>query len=82
MHLLSATQERHVSDNDAARIVCSTFDKPYKEVAQSWKKVHKNQRDDHFFAQLDFDDGQAVFAKVSLSTIVPVRVTFAYLLLL
>lgn len=43
----------------------STFDPTYKTVADSWKRASKAERKDHFFAQLDFTDGQAIFAKVS-----------------
>jgi hypothetical protein len=44
----------------------SVFDPVYKTVGNSWKKASREERKDHFFGQLDFSDGQAVFAKVGL----------------
>jgi len=47
----------------------STFDPVYKTVADSWKRASGAERKDHFFAQLDFTDGQAIFAKVGIGTL-------------
>jgi oligosaccharyltransferase complex subunit gamma len=43
---------------------CRTFDPIFHEEAANWKRLPKDQRDDMFFAVLDFSDGQAVFQKV------------------
>jgi len=40
------------------------FDPSYNAVAKAWSKVSQEHRDDHFFATLDFDNGQDVFQKV------------------
>jgi len=40
------------------------FDPSWLAVAKAWSKVPKSQRDSHFFATLDFDDGQTVFQRV------------------
>ncbi|KIY70929.1 oligosaccharyl transferase subunit OST3/OST6 family [Cylindrobasidium torrendii FP15055 ss-10] len=47
---------------------CKNFDPSWNEVAQAWHKVPKAERDNHFFATLDFDDGQATFQKLGLSS--------------
>ncbi|KAJ9103622.1 hypothetical protein QFC19_004197 [Naganishia cerealis] len=43
---------------------CRTFDPIFKQEAANWKRLPKEQRDDMFFAVLDFTDGQQVFQKV------------------
>lgn len=40
------------------------FDPSWNAVAEAWTKVPKKHRDNHFFATLDFDNGQTVFQKV------------------
>jgi oligosaccharyltransferase complex subunit gamma len=47
----------------------SEFDPAWHQVAGSWKRQPKYTRDQHFFAQLDFADGQAVYQRVRLSLI-------------
>ena len=44
---------------------CSEFNPSWHQVAASWKKAPKYERDHHFFAQLDFADGQEIYKKVS-----------------
>lgn len=44
---------------------CRTFDPIFKQEAASWKRLPKDQREDMFFAVLDFADGQQIFQKVS-----------------
>jgi oligosaccharyltransferase complex subunit gamma len=44
---------------------CRTFDPIFKQEAASWKRLPKDQREDMFFAVLDFSDGQQIFQKVS-----------------
>lgn len=40
----------------------------FESVAKSWKKVPSKDRDQHFFATLDFKDGQDIFRKVGISS--------------
>ncbi|KAJ7905510.1 hypothetical protein B0H14DRAFT_2660569 [Mycena olivaceomarginata] len=40
----------------------------WHSVAKAWTKAPKAHRDNHFFATLDFDDGQAVFQKLGLAS--------------
>ncbi|KAK4684548.1 oligosaccharyltransferase complex subunit gamma, partial [Tremellales sp. Uapishka_1] len=47
---------------------CQEFDKSFHQVASSWKRQSQFERDQHFFAQLDFSDGQAVYQKLGLTT--------------
>lgn len=47
------------------------FEPAFTAVAKAWANAPKDQRDKHFFATLDFDDGPAVFQKV----IVPLCLT-------
>ncbi|KAG8884694.1 oligosaccharyl transferase subunit ost3/OST6, partial [Tulasnella sp. 403] len=42
---------------------CSIFKPNYDAVAQAWRKVPKEKRDYHFFATLDFSEGQEVFRR-------------------
>ena len=46
--------------------VIRVFDPSFRSVAQAWRSVPKTARDSHFFASLDFADGQDVFRKVCL----------------
>jgi oligosaccharyltransferase complex subunit gamma len=41
------------------------FDPAWRAVAQAWSTVSGPERDNHFFATLDFDDVQTIFVKVS-----------------
>lgn len=47
-------------------IPCQAFDREHKEVARQWWKKNKSKADQarHFFAVLDFDQGQDVFRRV------------------
>ncbi|KAK2466903.1 hypothetical protein APHAL10511_001161 [Amanita phalloides] len=47
---------------------CRQFDSTWKAVAAAWAQVSKEHRDSHFFATLDFDNGQTVFQKLGLSS--------------
>ncbi|KAG8966877.1 oligosaccharyl transferase subunit ost3/OST6 [Tulasnella sp. 419] len=47
---------------------CHEFAPSFDAVARSWKKVSKKNRDYHFFAVLDFADGQEVFRRMGLNT--------------
>ncbi|KAG6814352.1 hypothetical protein H0H92_010937 [Tricholoma furcatifolium] len=49
-------------------IPCKEFESTWKSVAKAWSTVSKPQRDDHFFATLDFDDAQDVFQKLGLQS--------------
>ncbi|KAG6900883.1 hypothetical protein C0993_010001 [Termitomyces sp. T159_Od127] len=47
---------------------CREFNPSWNAVAKAWATVPKAQRDQHFFATLDFDDGQTTFQKLGLQT--------------
>ncbi|THH33922.1 hypothetical protein EUX98_g246 [Antrodiella citrinella] len=42
---------------------CKEFDPSFKEVGRSWSTVPAEERNSHFFATLDFDNGMTVFQK-------------------
>jgi oligosaccharyltransferase complex subunit gamma len=44
------------------------FSPSWNIVAKSWSKTPQVHRDSHFFATLDFDDGQTVFQKLGLAS--------------
>jgi oligosaccharyltransferase complex subunit gamma len=52
----SHTQTFNVMDRE--------FDPSFNAVAKAWASTPKRHRDNHFFATLDFDDGQVIFQKV------------------
>jgi len=47
---------------------CRAFDSSWTAVAKSWSRVPKEQRDQHFFATLDFEDGSTIFQRLGLSS--------------
>ncbi|KAG2157126.1 hypothetical protein DEU56DRAFT_763201 [Suillus clintonianus] len=47
---------------------CKEFDPSFTAVAKAWATAPKEQRDQHFFATLDFDDGHAVFQKLGMAS--------------
>ncbi|KAJ7940621.1 hypothetical protein B0H13DRAFT_1938980 [Mycena leptocephala] len=47
---------------------CKEFSPSWNIVAKSWSKTPQVHRDSHFFATLDFDDGQTVFQKLGLAS--------------
>ncbi|KAG5634644.1 hypothetical protein H0H81_001282, partial [Sphagnurus paluster] len=47
---------------------CNEFEPSWNAVGQAWSKVSKEHRDEHFFATLDFDNGQTVFQKLGLQS--------------
>ncbi|KAL7414619.1 putative dolichyl-diphosphooligosaccharide-protein glycotransferase [Mrakia frigida] len=47
---------------------CRTFDPSFRDVSSSWSRLPKDQRSTHIFASLDFQDGQAVYKSLGLST--------------
>ncbi|GLB34939.1 putative dolichyl-diphosphooligosaccharide-protein glycotransferase [Lyophyllum shimeji] len=49
-------------------VPCKEFDPSWNTVAEAWATVPKEQRDQHFFATIDFDDGQATFQKLGLQS--------------
>ncbi|KAH8106976.1 oligosaccharyl transferase subunit OST3/OST6 family [Cristinia sonorae] len=49
-------------------IPCKEFDPSFKEVARAWSTVPAADRDTHFFATLDFDNGMSVFQKLGLQS--------------
>ncbi|KAG6818101.1 hypothetical protein H0H87_000005 [Tephrocybe sp. NHM501043] len=54
---------------------CREFDPSWNAVAKAWATVPKAHRDEHFFATLDFDNGQTTFQKLGLQS---APVVFAY----
>ncbi|KAI0273646.1 oligosaccharyl transferase subunit OST3/OST6 family [Gloeopeniophorella convolvens] len=55
---------------------CKEFEPSWVSVAKAWSKVPAAERDSHFFATLDFDDGQTVFQKLGLQS-APVVLNYA-----
>jgi oligosaccharyltransferase complex subunit gamma len=49
-------------------VPCKTFDPNFRAVARAWSNAPPADRDDHFFASLDFQDGQDVFRKLGLTS--------------
>ncbi|KAK7693383.1 hypothetical protein QCA50_002951 [Cerrena zonata] len=47
---------------------CKEFNPSFNQVAKAWQKVPAEQRDTHFFASLDFDNGMAVFQKLGMQS--------------
>jgi oligosaccharyltransferase complex subunit gamma len=47
---------------------CREFDPSWTAVAKAWSKVQPSERDSHFFATLDFDDGQTIFQRMGLQS--------------
>ncbi|ORX33868.1 putative dolichyl-diphosphooligosaccharide-protein glycotransferase [Kockovaella imperatae] len=47
---------------------CHEFDPSWHRVANSWNRISAPEKNHHFFAKLDFQDGEAVFRKMGLST--------------
>ncbi|KAF9005665.1 oligosaccharyl transferase subunit OST3/OST6 family [Cyathus striatus] len=45
---------------------CKEFEPSWNAVANAWATTPKEQRDSHFFATLDFDEGPTVFQKLGL----------------
>jgi len=54
---------------------CKVFDPSWTAVAKSWSRVPREQRDQHFFASLDFEDGSTIFQRLGLSS---APVVFSY----
>ena len=48
----------------------SKFQPSFNQVADSWRRKSSQVKDGHFFAQLDFADGQAVYQRVSYQSTV------------
>jgi len=47
---------------------CKDMDPMFNEVAKAWKSVPKADRDTHFFATLDFNDGQDIFRQLGVAS--------------
>ncbi|WWD16213.1 hypothetical protein CI109_100639 [Kwoniella shandongensis] len=47
---------------------CHVFDPAFNSVAASWRKVPKQVREQHFFAKLDFENGQEVYQQLGLTS--------------
>lgn len=47
---------------------CHDFDPLFRTVARSWRRKSKDVRDNHFFAELDFSNGQEVFQRLGLTS--------------
>ncbi|WVQ78613.1 hypothetical protein IAT38_000699 [Cryptococcus sp. DSM 104549] len=47
---------------------CHVFDPAFNAVADSWARLPKATRNQHFFAKLDFTDGQAIYQQLGLTS--------------
>ncbi|THH16348.1 hypothetical protein EW146_g4281 [Bondarzewia mesenterica] len=47
---------------------CKEFDPSWAAVAKAWSTAPRSERNQHFFATLDFDDGQQIFQKLGLAS--------------
>ncbi|KAH7914706.1 hypothetical protein BJ138DRAFT_1123338 [Hygrophoropsis aurantiaca] len=47
---------------------CKEFNPSYIAVAEAWTKVPKAERNNHFFATLDFDEAPLVFQKLGMAS--------------
>ncbi|KAG8881016.1 oligosaccharyl transferase subunit ost3/OST6 [Tulasnella sp. 331] len=56
------------SGTQVACTPCLTFLPNFEAVAKSWRKVPKTQRDQHFFARLEFKDGTDIFQRLGLTS--------------
>jgi len=54
---------------------CKAFDPSFSAVAKAWTKAPAESRNQHFFATLDFEQGQEVFKKLQLNS-APVVLTY------
>ncbi|KIO26222.1 hypothetical protein M407DRAFT_243789 [Tulasnella calospora MUT 4182] len=63
-----AIQMTALSGTHAKCEPCLMFKPNFESVASAWKKVPSKDRDYHFFATLDFKDGQDVFRKLGLNS--------------
>ncbi|KAI0306559.1 oligosaccharyl transferase subunit OST3/OST6 family [Multifurca ochricompacta] len=54
---------------------CKEFEPSWVAVAKAWSRVSSSERDSHFFATLDFDNGQAIFQKLGIQS-APVVLNF------
>ncbi|KAF8654131.1 hypothetical protein AX16_003662 [Volvariella volvacea WC 439] len=48
-------------------IPCKEFNPSWQSVAKAWSKVAPAERNEHFFATIDFDDAPNVFQKMGLT---------------
>ncbi|KAJ7774600.1 hypothetical protein DFH07DRAFT_104674 [Mycena maculata] len=64
----SASIEFTALDNRRRCSPCREFNPSWNAVAKAWIKAPKEHRDNHFFATLDFDDGQMVFQQLGLAS--------------
>ncbi|KAF8275003.1 oligosaccharyl transferase subunit OST3/OST6 family [Lactarius quietus] len=47
---------------------CREFEPSWLSVAKAWSKVSSSDRGSHFFATLDFDEGQTIFQRMGLQS--------------
>ncbi|KAF8163316.1 oligosaccharyl transferase subunit OST3/OST6 family [Crassisporium funariophilum] len=47
---------------------CKEFNPSWNAVAKAWGKLPEGQRNQHFFATLDFDDGSTIFQRLGLAS--------------
>ncbi|EAU88527.1 dolichyl-diphosphooligosaccharide-protein glycotransferase [Coprinopsis cinerea okayama7 len=64
----SASIQFTALDKKRACHPCKDFDPSWNEVAAAWAKVDAEQKDQHFFATLDFDHAPNVFQKLGIAT--------------
>ncbi|KAG8979615.1 oligosaccharyl transferase subunit ost3/OST6 [Tulasnella sp. JGI-2019a] len=56
------------SGTQVACTPCLTFLPNFEAVAKAWRKVAKSERDQHFFARLEFKDGNDIFRRLGLTS--------------
>ncbi|KAF8894631.1 oligosaccharyl transferase subunit OST3/OST6 family [Infundibulicybe gibba] len=64
----SASIQLTALDPQRRCLPCKEFDPAWTVVARAWSTTPKEHRDNHFFATLDFDNGQMVFQRLGLSS--------------
>lgn len=64
MRALQVSSIATASSSLLTRSALSEFDPAFTAVAKSWATVGEPERNDHFWATLDFDNAQQVFQKV------------------
>ncbi|KZT09427.1 oligosaccharyl transferase subunit OST3/OST6 family [Laetiporus sulphureus 93-53] len=70
----SATVQFTALDRKRRCTPCKEFDPSFNAVAKAWSKVPAAERDQHFFATIDFDNGMTVFQQLGLQSAPVVQV--------
>lgn len=67
---LGVSQKRTVAPRRCIPLTprLSEFEPSFRLVSSSWRRQPAHIRDTHFFAELDFSDGQAIYQRLGLSS--------------